>query len=156
MARYLAAIIDDVCGVVFQNMSGDVMRGTKSPSRETGNRTAAAFFPINARAYDDESNLIETTIALTCVARIFRSATGSINDWEVHNDILELVDVVLANVHGDLKNSTSVLNWKFDIYGRAGTPLSYRFGFAPGNNQSWRVADVTIPVIVEDMYKHIN
>ena len=109
-------------------------------------RLAASIWLVGASAYqvylDGGSAEVHTVNV-----RIYRKAFEE-PESEIENDIAQAVSQVMSDLSGEFDLGGTIRN--IDIAGMAGTPLSVDFGHLDVGGTIFRVADITVPMLVDD------
>lgn len=95
------------------------------------------------------SGLSVTTGRLEFIVRLYSNALQDPAD-AIDPNLLAAVDVLLAAYSGDFELGGTVRN--IDLLGMQGTPLSGRAGYLTISSTMYRIFDITLPVIVNDLW----
>lgn len=94
------------------------------------------------------SSLVSTTTRVEFTARMY--VPGTSPDDSTETTILALVDGMCGSLTGDF--TVGGLARQVDCLGEAGAPLAAKLGWVVMEGQQYRIADVTIPLIVNDLW----
>jgi hypothetical protein len=95
------------------------------------------------------SGLISTTSRVELMLRIYTSMLAEPQD-AIDPMILDAADRMMAEYSGDF--TLGGLVREVDLLGTAGAPLSARAGYLNQDGKLFRVMDITIPLIVNDLW----
>lgn len=128
---------------------------TSDPSTLPAGALIATVVPDNFEPFTGASGLDVSTYKATYLVRLYiNSQADPIGG--VPTRLMDAVDGLLAGLHALLGlNETGHV---VDVFGMAAEPLSARFGYLPlgrsdGGEGLARVADVTVPVVLFDLYQ---
>jgi hypothetical protein len=109
--------------------------------------TAAVYFARMAPA--QSSGLASTSGVVTFVVRIYNPMTQEPQDG-IDPAILTAADSLCGAYAGDFTLGGLVRN--VDIRGMAGTPMSSQAGYLTQDGNTYRTVDITLPLIVNDLW----
>ncbi|MEV5957300.1 hypothetical protein AB0M11_26625 [Streptomyces sp. NPDC051987] len=98
------------------------------------------------------SGLAAGTGRLELTGRVFMPADSEPQD-DVDVQVTSAVDQLLAALFGDFTLGGAVRN--VDVFGAHGAPLGAAFGFTRFDSTTYRVATLTIPLIVNDVWTEV-
>lgn len=100
------------------------------------------------------SGLDTTTVRIVIMGRVKIDMLREPLDL-IETDILYAVDRLMAAYSGQFQLALSNVR-NIDLLGQHGLPLSARPGYLNQNNRMFRVADITIPIIVNDVWGQVG
>jgi len=109
----------------------------------------AAVWIDSIGAVPGGSGLATTTGKLVLIVRIYTSMLADPQD-AIDPEIIDAVDLLMTAYSGDFTLGDEVRN--VDLLGQAGTPLSARAGYLNQDSKLLRVMDITLPLIVNDLW----
>jgi len=137
-----------VTGAAAQTGHFDSVNGHEpkaAPSR-TG-MTAAAW--IQSWRPAQSSGLSSISMRFVVTLRIFSSMTQEPQD-EIDPRLMTAVDAVLTYIAGHFAGLTG--SRYVDLLGADGEELGVELGYAEQDKAKFRIADITIPVVINDCY----
>ena len=115
------------------------------------NLTGAVWF-ISIRPFRAESGLASTTVRLEMMFRIYTSMLREPAD-ELDPELVAASDA-LINAYSQDFTLDGMIN-SVDLLGRAGDPLGAQSGYLPIDNKLMRIVDITIPMIINDIWDQV-
>jgi hypothetical protein len=119
------------------------------PKSAPGNGLTAAVWVQDIGPQEGGSGLQSTTGRLAFTVRIYNGMLSEPRD-DIDPNVLSAVDTLIAAYSGDFELGGLVRN--VDLLGMSGTPLSARAGYLNQNNTLYRVMDINVPVIINDLW----
>jgi hypothetical protein len=119
------------------------------PKAAPGKGLTFACWVDDLRPAPGASGLDSTTVAVTLTARIYNSIITEYQD-DIDPDIVRAADLLFTAFSADFDFGGNVRN--VDLLGAFGGGLSARAGHITITNFSYRVIDITIPLIVNDVW----
>lgn len=119
------------------------------PKSSPGTGVTASIWAQQIRPYPPGSGLAATTGVVVFTMRLYTSMTAEPADM-IDPEILAAVDVLMGAYSDDFTLGGRVRN--VDLLGAAGTPLGAQAGYINIDRTLYRVMDLTIPVIVNDLW----
>jgi len=111
--------------------------------------TAATWFenigPVKSSGLNTTSGRVEFTV------RLYSPMIGEPQD-AIDPDLLAATSAVIAALSSDFTLAASVRH--VDLLGSDGTPLSAVSGYVNQDGRLYRVVDITVPLIVNDIWSH--
>jgi hypothetical protein len=104
---------------------------------------AEQFQPVQSSALD------ATSVRLNLIAQLRCSALREPQD-DIDLDLIEAADALCAEISADFDLGTSVRN--VDLLGQHGETLGGRFGYVDHDNRKFRIVDIMIPCIINDVW----
>jgi hypothetical protein len=95
------------------------------------------------------SGLAITSGLVVFTLRIYSNMLAEPQD-AIDPEILAAVDVLMAAYSGDFELGGTVRN--VDLLGETGTPLSMQAGYLSQDKRLFRVVDLTIPCVINDLW----
>ena len=111
----------------------------------------AAIWVQAVRPIPTASGMGATTALVTVTARLFGNMIAEPQD-EIDPAMLDAVSVVLGDLTSDLTLNGTCRN--IDLLGETGESLSMRAGYAEYSGKLFRVMDITVPCIKNDVWSH--
>lgn len=121
---------------------------THEPKSAPGHGFTAAIWvqaidPIQASGLDSTSGRIEFRV------RVYTNMLANPQD-DIDPAVMRAVDVLMDAYSGDFDLAATVRY--IDLLGAHGQPLSGRAGYIPQDGKLYRIFDITLPVIVNDVW----
>lgn len=120
---------------------------THEPKNAPGNGLTVAIWVDTIVPYD--SSLVATTVVTTYMARIFTNMLMEPQD-SIDPYILDAADVLMTAYSGDFELGSQARC--IDLLGQSGTSLFAKAGYVTIDNKMYRVMDITVPVIINDVW----
>lgn len=98
------------------------------------------------------SGLASTSAQVVWNVRIRGSADAQPRDM-IDPHMMDAVDVLLAAYSGDFTLGGLVRN--VDLLGQAGVALGARAGYLPQDGKTFRVYDITLPVVINNVWEQV-
>jgi hypothetical protein len=99
------------------------------------------------------SGLAATSVRLVFLARLQSNALAEPQDG-VDPNLLDALDLFVDAMMGDLSVGGHALD--IDVFGMAGVPLGARAGYVDQDNKKFRVIDLQVPVLLDDVWVQVN
>ncbi|MFB4273034.1 hypothetical protein [Nonomuraea sp. GTA35] len=122
---------------------------THEPENAPGNGLSAAVTVAEVTPIPGASGLAGTTGRLTLNVMIFAPLPQEPAD-DIEPVLIAAVDALFTAYSGDFELGDQVRN--VDLLGAHGTPLSTTTGYVTIDAQTYRVAIVTLPLVVNDLW----
>lgn len=119
----------------------------KSPPDTDG--LTAAVWVQDIQPATGGSGLISTTIRLTLTVRLYAGLYTEPGD-AIDPRLMQALDVLLRSYSGDFDLDGTIR--EVDLLGQFGTPLSAKAGYLVQSGTEYRVMDITLPLIVNDLW----
>lgn len=145
----IAAILDAVTSHAAATGYFDHVTGHE-PKNAPGTGITCAVWVQQVGPVPKESGLRSTSGRIELMERIYSNMLSEPQD-EIDPNIVEAVDGLLTVYSGDFTLGGLVNS--VDLLGRAGTPLSARAGYLDQSGTHFRVMDVTLPILVHDIWE---
>lgn len=113
---------------------------------------AAALWVQSIMPLKGEGGLNTTTVRAEFTFRIYGNMLQEPAD-EIDPEISDAAELVMSTLTNDFELGASVR--QIDLLGAYGTPLSSRAGYIVLSGKLYRVMDVTIPVIVDNVWEQV-
>lgn len=140
----LAAVVSDAEGLgLFEQVA------THEPKNAPGNGLAAAVFLRDTVPVPGRSGLAVTSTRVTFDMRIYTNFLRK-PEGQVDQDLLMALDRLMGRYSGDFTLGGLVA--AVDLLGMAGTPLSASAGYTSIDKTTFRVAGITLPLLVDDLW----
>lgn len=126
------------------------MVNTHEPKSSPGNLTGALW----VQAIDPvESGMASTSIRLAFTFRIYMSFIAEPED-DIDRAAIDAAAQLMGAYSGDFELGDQVR--MIDILGRHGDPLRAQAGYLNIDGQLMRVMDITIPLIINDVWEQVS
>ncbi|MGP3917681.1 hypothetical protein [Nonomuraea sp. 10N515B] len=122
---------------------------THEPDNAPGNGLSCAITATEIGPVPAGSGLAITTGRVALSVTVFSPLPQEPADG-IETGLLAAVDALMAAYSGDFELGGKVRN--VDLLGQAGTPLSAQTGYVTIDAQTYRVAIITLPLIVNDLW----
>jgi hypothetical protein len=119
------------------------------PKSPPGYGLTAAFWNQNLGPVAEASGLATTTGRLIYMARLYQNALSEPAD-AIDPNLIKAADVLFTAYSGDFELGGNVRN--IDLLGQHGQALTGQAGYITVNQTMYRIYDITIPVIVNDLW----
>ena len=141
-------------GVVSHAMASGLFETVNQhePKNAPGNGLRASVWL--EQIYPTKSGLATTSAQLNMQLRIYSSMLTEPQD-DIDPNLLRAVDVMMAAYTGDFQLGGELRN--IDLLGNSGTGsgLSARFGYLNQDSKIFRVADITLPLLIKDLWTQV-
>jgi hypothetical protein len=97
------------------------------------------------------SGLASVSGTVTFTIRIFQSAMGTIPQNKIDPALMKNAALILQALSGGFTLGGTVR--EVDLLGAEGTALSVKSGYLPHGDVLLRVADITVPVVINDLWQ---
>jgi hypothetical protein len=122
------------------------------PSNPPGRGLTCAIFFTEIGPARGTSGLVSTSARVAFTARVFSGLAQEPQD-AIDPGVLGAVDALIGAYSGDFDLGGRVR--QVDLLGQFGTPLSARSGYIEVSGQKFRIADVIVPLIVNDAWEQV-
>jgi hypothetical protein len=109
--------------------------------------TAATWFTATTPV---RSGLVSTTVRVELLVRMYMPMLREPMD-DIDPAMMRALDVLMRQYSGDFTLGGEVRN--VDLLGEHGTPLQARSGYLRVDSTLYRVVDITLPLIVNDLWE---
>ena len=99
------------------------------------------------------SGLNESSAVIEFTIRLYNNMLKEPQD-EIDPEVLTALDRVMNALHGDFTLGGLARN--IDIRGSQGLALNARAGYIEQDGRLYRIVDITVPVVVNDLYQEIE
>jgi hypothetical protein len=127
---------------VFERVNGH------EPKNKPGTHLTAAVW-LRTLAPARSSGLASTSAVLVFTVRIYTPATSLPAD-AIDPAVYDAMARLMASYSGDFTLGGLIRN--VDLLGMTGTSLSAQTGYLDIDNHMFRIADITVPMIVNDVF----
>lgn len=118
------------------------------PMNAPGNGLTCAFWFVRLGPFQPGSGLASTSGLVVFTARIYKP--NQLPQGAEDAAVMGAADLLLAAYSGDFELGGLVRD--VDLLGQSGQPLSAAAGWLPFGDTTFRTVDVTIPLIVNDLW----
>ena len=118
------------------------------PMNAPGNGLTCAIWWLTAAPVARESGLAATSARLVFMARIYAPDTQPQDD--VDPAVLDATDALIRAYSAEFELGATVQG--VDLLGRHGIPLTAQAGWLDFDDKKYRTADITIPLVVNDLW----
>lgn len=122
---------------------------THEPKNAPGSGVTCALWVDAIAPVAGASGLASTSGRVTMKVRIYTSMLAEPQD-QIDPEILRVVDTLLGLYSGDFELGGRVRN--VDLLGHSGIPLMAQAGYINQDGRLMRVMDITLPLIVNDIW----
>ncbi len=122
---------------------------TGEPKSAPGVKVQAAFWPQSIRPIGIASGLAATTAHVLFIVRIFTNFKAEPQD-QIDPKIMMAASNIVRLIHNDFDFEGTIRN--VDIFGHHGENLGAEAGYLEVDKKHYRVMDVRIPCIVNDVW----
>jgi len=119
------------------------------PKSSPGNGITGAVWMRSEQPFRSGSGLSSTTVLMTVTVRVYTSMVQEPAD-AIDPNLDAAVRALMKAYHGDFTLGGLIRN--VDLLGMSGTPLSWQSGYLDVAGKINRIADITVPLIVNDVY----
>lgn len=119
------------------------------PKTSPGNGVHGAVWFVRAAPFQRGSGLASTTGVVTFMLRTYTPMIQEPQD-DIDPAVLDVVDRMFAAYSGDFTLGGAVR--EVDLLGAAGVPMSAQAGYLPMDGMTYRTVDITLPLIVSDVW----
>jgi hypothetical protein len=119
------------------------------PKNAPGHGLTAAIWVETIEPVPEESGLASTTGRVPFMIRVYNNALAEPRD-DIDPTVLGAVDALFTAYSGDFTLGGLIKD--IDLLGRAGVPLSARAGYVTINQTMFRCMDITLPVVINDLW----
>lgn len=119
------------------------------PLNSPGNGVACAIWPGNIEPAEKQSGLASVSLKFALNVRLYiRWNPDSLDSVDIR--LIDAVDTLMRAYSGDF--TLGGLVQEVDFFGTNGTKLAVEFGYQSIDNADFRVATITLPLIVIDAW----
>lgn len=119
------------------------------PKNPPGAGITAAIWVDEIEPYPAGSGLDETTTRVALKIRLYMPASALEPD-RIDPAMIKATDALMGAYSGDF--TLGGLVREVDLLGEAGPPLQAKAGYLPMGGEVFRVLDITLPVLVNDLW----
>jgi len=148
MALDAAGIVDAVISHALASGLFETVSGHE-PKKAPGTGITAAVWLQSISPVPTGSGLTSTTGRVELRVRIYQNMLSEPQD-DIDPAITAAVDALMTAYSGDFTFGGRVRN--VDLLGQAGAPLGGQAGYLPQDGKLYRVFDITLPVVVSDLW----
>lgn len=153
MSLNLTGITDALASHALASGHFDAVNAHEPKSAPDSSGLTAAAWVQDIAPASGASGLTVTTIRLEMLVRVYTSMTTDPPDM-IDPAMVGAVDALLEAYSGDFTLGGLIRN--VDLLGRHGRPLSARAGYLELDHVVLRVMDITVPVIVNNVYSQAS
>ncbi len=137
--------------VISHGMASGLFERVNShePKNAPGNGLSMSVWLDSIVPANGSSGLNSTTGVVRFSVRLFSSMVAEPQD-DIDPGLLAAVDALFTAYSGDFELGGLVRD--VDLLGQFGTPLSAQFGYVTIDNKMYRVATLTVPLVVNDLW----
>lgn len=149
----------DVAGLIDKLVSHAMSLGifekvnTHEPKSAPGRGLNCAIWIQTIEPVPRMSGLASTSGRLEFRTRLYMPMSREPED-DIDPAMITALDTLMDAYSGDFDLGESVVG--IDLLGAWGTPLSAQAGYLPQDNRMYRVLDITLPVILADVWDQEN
>ena len=149
MALDIDTLLDGVISHALTLGVIDEMNGHE-PKSAPGRGVTGAVWVQEIDPVPGASGLASTTIRLGLMLRLYTPMLSETPD-AIDPNLIKAVDALCAAYHGDFTLNGTVM--EIDLEGAYGDPLRGRAGYLNQDGRMFRVMDLTVPLIVNDLWE---
>lgn len=131
---------------VFDRVAGH------EPRNAPGRGVTCAYMLRKILPFPAQSGLDATSVVVTVVARLYKPAPGDADDTETV--LAWAADALIGALSGDF--TLDGIACDVDLLGRTGTALGAEFGWLRQDDATLRTCDITIPVVINDVWEQAS
>ena len=147
MSLNTAAILDALKSHASASGLFDRVNGHES-ANAPGNGLTAEFWWVRTTAAAASSGLASTSAVVVFTGRIYLPSTTPQDETDIA--VLNATDALIGAYSGDFELGGLVRN--VDLLGQHGAQLSAAAGWLPRDSVTYRTSDITIPLVVNDLW----
>lgn len=148
MALDVRTILDRVQSHALASGYFDAVNGSE-PKSPPGRGLTAAVWVQDIGPARGTSGIQSTTVRLEFMVRLYTSLVTDDPDV-IDPNLMDALDNLLAAYSADFTLDGAVR--QVDLLGAYGTPLSAKAGYLVQSGNEYRVMDITLPVVVNDLW----
>lgn len=122
------------------------------PKAAPGNGLSWALWAQSVAPARGSSGLASTTAVLLFRVRLYQPMVSEPQDG-IDPAVLGAVDLLINTYSGDFDLGGLVRN--VDLLGQYGTPLGARAGYVTIGNTPYRIMDIDVPLVVNDVWSQV-
>ena len=148
LADISTALVDHASTLgVFDRVAGH------EPDNPPGRGLTCGLLVDDFRPIPRRSGLNITSARLVFLARIYRPLGDPADADRIDPEVLDATSALVASLIGDLDLTVTDLEVEVDVFGAHGIPVAAKPGWlTPPDGPTYRVIDVTIPLVVSDLW----
>lgn len=145
----------DVSGIFAQTMSHAKRLGifnqvlSHEPKSGPAQGITCCLWATSYRSLGEVSGLASTSMRLQLNGRIYINFKAQPED-EIDKRLLDATSKFIESFNGDIQLGGEAM--EVDLFGSYGDPLSARWGYVEIDRINYRIADLTIPFVIADIY----
>lgn len=147
-----ATLIDELASKAMQLGLFEKVN-THEPKSRPPNGLTAAIWVDHIQPFTQGSGLNSTSVIVGFTFRIYQSAFVEPQD-AIDPRVMQAVDTLLEKYSGNFSLGGVVR--EVDLLGEAGTPLSAQAGWLNVDGTIYRIMDVNLPVIINDVWSQVS
>ena len=148
----------DVAGIVAAVESHAEATGvfervvTTEPKAAPGKGMSVAIWAQDVGPVNAASGLAAVSVRVTLMVRVLKPMLSQ-PYGQIDPDILTAVDTLMSAYAGDFNLGGTVRN--VDLLGQHGTAMAGRAGYLTIDKQTFRIMDITLPLIINDLWNEV-
>lgn len=128
---------------------------THEPKRKPGYKLTAAVWAQNMAPVPADSGLAMTSARIVFMVRLYANMLQEPQD-AIDPKLLKATANIMRRYHGNFDFDLDPLVRNVDLLGEAGIPLEANAGYLQIDQTMFRVMDITVPVIVNDVWGQVK
>jgi hypothetical protein len=147
-----AALVDEIASTAMQLGLFEKVN-IHEPKSQPGNGMTAAVWVEQIQPIAQASGLNSTSVLVLFTFRIYQSAFAEPQDM-IDPNVMRAVDTLLEQYSANFTLSGTVR--EIDLLGEFGTPLSAQAGWLNVDGKIFRIMDVNLPVLINDVWTQVS
>lgn len=119
------------------------------PRNAPGKGISASVTVVDVRPAKGRSGLNSTAVRVELAVRVLIPMARQPED-DIDSDLMDAVDALMAALSADFTLGGLVAD--VDLLGAYGAPLGVTFGYIDHDTATYRVADIVLPAVVNDLW----
>lgn len=125
---------------------------TTEPKAAPGKGLTAAIWFSDVGPVNAASGLDAVSVRLTLIVRILKPMLSQ-PYGQIDPDMMTATDTLMSAYSGAFTLGGLIRN--IDLLGQHGTALAARSGYVTIDNQMYRIVDITVPMIISDLWNEV-
>lgn len=152
MALNTASLVDELVSKALQLGLFEKVN-VHEPKSQPGNGMTAAVWVDHIQPVAQASGLNSTSVLVGFTFRIYQSAFTEPQD-AIDPNVMVAVDTLLDKFSGNF--TLGGVAREIDLLGEFGTPLSAQAGWLNIDGKIFRIMDVNLPVVINDVWSQVS
>lgn len=125
------------------------------PKKKPGTGLTAATWVQGIDPLPAGSGLTNTSARIVFILRLYQNMFKE-NEDQIDSEMLKAASNIMRRLHDDFDFGLTEAVRNVDLLGQFGVALAARAGYLNQDNTEFRVYDITIPVIVNDVWPQVQ